>query len=58
MPNARPSMLLDQHARRASEIDAINGMAVTLGREMGIPTPYNQSLTAVVKAREAGFARC
>jgi 2-dehydropantoate 2-reductase len=57
MPNARPSMLLDQHARRASEIDAINGMAVTLGREMGIETPYNESLSAVVRAREAGFAR-
>ncbi|MGI9494275.1 MAG: ketopantoate reductase family protein [Geminicoccaceae bacterium] len=53
MPKARPSMLLDHHARRPSEIDAINGMAVTLGREMGIETPYNESLTAVVKAREA-----
>ena len=57
MPNARPSMLLDHHARRPSEIDAINGMASTLGRETGIPTPYNETLTAVVKAREAGFRR-
>ena len=56
MPNARPSMLLDHHARRPSEIDAINGMAVTLGRQMGIETPYNESLTAVVKAREAGWS--
>jgi len=55
MPNARPSMLLDQHARRASEIDAINGMAVTLGREMGIETPFNEALSAVVRAREAGW---
>lgn len=53
MPNARPSMLLDHHARRTSEIDAINGMAVTLGRELGIETPYNESLSAVVRAREA-----
>ena len=53
MPYARPSMLLDHDAERPSEIDAINGMAVTLGREMGIETPYNESLTAVVKAREA-----
>ncbi|MGI9485271.1 MAG: ketopantoate reductase family protein [Geminicoccaceae bacterium] len=58
MPNARPSMLLDHHGRRPSEIDAINGMASTLGRETGIPTPYNETLTAVVKAREAGFIRC
>lgn len=56
MPDARPSMLLDHHARRGSEIDAINGMAVTLGREFGIATPYNEALTVVVKAREAGFA--
>ncbi len=57
MPNARPSMLLDHHAERPSEIDAINGMAVTLGREIGIPTPYNETLTAVVKGHEAGFMR-
>ncbi len=56
MPNARPSMLLDHHVRRSSEIDAINGMAVTLGREAGIATPYNETLTAVIKARETGFA--
>lgn len=56
MPGARPSMLLDHHARRASEIDAINGMAATLGREMGMATPYNETLTAVVRAKEAGWA--
>lgn len=56
MPHARPSMLLDHHARRPSEIDAINGMVPVLGKELGIPTPYNQVLTAVVKARETAFA--
>lgn len=55
MPNARPSMLLDHHARRPSEIDAINGMAEVLGAELGIPTPFNQTLSAVVRAREAAF---
>jgi len=55
MPQARPSMLLDHHARRASEIDAINGMAVELGRELGIATPYNEVLTAVIRQREATF---
>jgi 2-dehydropantoate 2-reductase len=55
MPDARPSMLLDHHARRPSEIDAINGMAVELGRQLGIPTPYNEVLTAVIRQREAGF---
>ena len=55
MPDARPSMLLDHHARRPSEIDAINGMAVQLGRELGIATPYNEVLSAVIRQREAGF---
>jgi 2-dehydropantoate 2-reductase len=55
MPNARPSMLLDHQARRASEIDAINGMALVLGQETGIETPYNETLTAVVRAREAAW---
>jgi len=55
MPDARPSMLLDHHARRASEIDAINGMAVELGRRLGIATPYNEVLTAVIRQREASF---
>ncbi|MDF1750043.1 MAG: 2-dehydropantoate 2-reductase [Alphaproteobacteria bacterium] len=55
MPKARPSMLLDHHAKRPSEIDAINGMAATLGGQLGIPTPYNETLTAIVKLREAAF---
>jgi 2-dehydropantoate 2-reductase len=55
MPDARPSMLLDHHAKRPSEIDAINGMAVELGRELGIPTPYNEVLSAVIRQREQGF---
>lgn len=55
MPDARPSMLLDHRAGRPSEIDAINGMAVELGRQLGIPTPYNEVLTAVIRQREAGF---
>ena len=56
MPNARPSMLLDHHARRPSEIDAINGMAEIIGAEIGIPTPYNETLSAVVRDRETRFA--
>ena len=55
MPKARPSMLLDHHARRPSEIDAINGMAVELGKKLDIPTPYNEALTAVVRQRERHF---
>lgn len=57
MPGARPSMLLDHMNRRPSEIDAINGMTPVLGAELGIPTPYNQALCAVVRAREEQFKR-
>ncbi|MEP1206340.1 MAG: 2-dehydropantoate 2-reductase [Rhizobiaceae bacterium] len=55
MPKARPSMLLDHLARRPSEIDAINGMAPVLGEELGIATPYNQTLSAIVRDRESQF---
>ena len=55
MPNARPSMLLDHHSKRRSEIDAINGMAVELGQKMGIVTPYNEVLSAVVRRLEEAF---
>lgn len=57
MPGARPSMLLDHMANRPSEIDVINGMAVVLGTETGIPTPYNETLSAIVRARERSFGR-
>ena len=45
MPNARPSMLLDHMAGRTSELDAINGIIPTMGRALGIPTPFNDTLT-------------
>ncbi len=55
MPNARPSMLLDHKARRHSELDAINGQVPELGRALGIPTPFNDTLVAVLRQREAAF---
>ncbi len=55
MPDARPSMLLDHKARRPSELDAINGQVPKLGRELGIPTPFNDTLVAVLRQREAAF---
>lgn len=56
MPGARPSMLLDHMAGRVSELDAINGMVPVLGRELGMPTPYNDTLTAILRHREARFS--
>ncbi len=55
MPDARPSMLLDHHAKRRSEIDAINGQVPLKAEELSLEAPYNQTLAAVVRSREAEF---
>ena len=52
MPEAKPSMLLDYENKRFSEIGAINGMVLTLGKSAGIKTPYNEIITSIVKHKE------
>ena len=46
------SMLQDVTRGRRTEIDFLNGRISELGREHGIPTPYNDVLTALIKFRE------
>ena len=53
--NARPSMFLDHLANKRSEIMFINGKVPNLGREVGIPTPFNDTLTALVINKEKKF---
>lgn len=48
----KSSMLQDVERGRRTEIDAINGMIVHYGRELGIPTPVNEVLVAAVKGIE------
>jgi len=55
IPNARPSMLLDHLAGRKAEIDNINGAIPREGAKLGIATPVNSMLVALLKAKEAGF---
>ena len=55
MPNASPSLRLDHLAGKPSEIDAINGIVSVLGARHGIDTPFNETLTAIIRAREATF---
>lgn len=43
------SMYDDWKAGRRTEIDALNGFIVQKGRELGIPTPVNEALTAMIK---------
>jgi 2-dehydropantoate 2-reductase len=42
---------------KRTEIDALNGFVVRRGAELGVPTPVNQSLLALVKLREMQFER-
>jgi 2-dehydropantoate 2-reductase len=48
----KASMLQDVEARRATEIDYLNGGIGRFGRELGVPTPMNDAVTALVKALE------
>ena len=52
IPNARPSMLLDHIAGRASEIDAINGAIPPAASAVGLAAPYNEVISGLVRAKE------
>lgn len=43
------SMYDDWKAGRPTEIDYLNGFIVRKGRELGVPTPVNEALTAMIK---------
>jgi 2-dehydropantoate 2-reductase len=45
----------DLERGKRTEIDALNGFVVRRGDGLGVPTPVNQSLLALVKLREAQF---
>ena len=55
IPNASPSMRLDHLAGRPSEVDVINGAGGRAQPRAGIRAPYNESLCAVLRQREARF---
>ncbi|MGH9147353.1 MAG: ketopantoate reductase family protein [Vicinamibacterales bacterium] len=42
---------------KRTEVDALNGLVVRRGAALGVPTPVNQSLLALVKLREARIER-
>ena len=46
------SMLYDLRNGAKTEVDFINGAVVAAGRRAAVPTPYNETLTALLKARE------
>jgi len=51
----RSSMGQDFDHRRKTEIDAINGAVVREAQPLGIPVPFNQAVTDLVKAIEKSF---
>ena len=52
IPKARPSMLLDHMAGRMSEIEAINGAIPVAAKVAGLQAPYNEVISALVRAKE------
>lgn len=51
----KASMLQDVEARRQTEIDFLNGGIARFGRELGVPTPAHDTITALVKGVEASW---
>ncbi|MGD0397359.1 MAG: ketopantoate reductase family protein [Syntrophobacteraceae bacterium] len=51
----RSSMGQDVDKKKKTEIDAINGAVVRFGKEAGIPTPVNRTLTLLMKVLEAQY---
>jgi 2-dehydropantoate 2-reductase len=51
----KASMLQDVEARRATEIDYLNGGIAHFGREQSVSTPMNDAVTALIKGLEASW---
>jgi 2-dehydropantoate 2-reductase len=54
MPGQLSSTAQDMARGKPSEIDHLNGFVVRRGRELGVATPVNETLHALVKLVEAG----
>jgi 2-dehydropantoate 2-reductase len=51
----KASMLQDVEARRATEVDFLNGGIGRFGRELAVPTPLNDAITQLIHALEASW---
>jgi len=45
-------MLQDVLARRQTEVDFMNGAIVNWGEKLGVPTPLNKTMWALIKGLE------
>ena len=48
----KPSMQQHVEAGKRTEIDALNGAVVRLAREAGVPVPFNEAITMLIKGLE------
>ncbi len=55
--DAKSSMAYDLESGHPSEIEHINGAVVAFGRRTGTPTPYNDAMVRLIKARETVLSR-
>jgi 2-dehydropantoate 2-reductase len=51
--DSKSSMAFDLQSGHPSEIDHINGAVCAAGRRTGVPTPYNDAMVRLIKAKEA-----
>jgi 2-dehydropantoate 2-reductase len=51
----KASMLQDVESRRETEVDYLNGGIVRFGSELGVPTPLNEAILALVKGLERSW---
>jgi len=51
----KASMLQDVEARRATEVDFLNGGIADFGGRLGVPTPAHEAIRALVKGVEASW---
>ncbi len=51
----RSSTLQDIEKKQKTEIDTLNGAIAALGKSLGVPTPYNDALTLIIRAIEFAY---
>jgi 2-dehydropantoate 2-reductase len=52
----RPSMLEDVAARRETEVESINGALVREAERVGLATPFQRAVYALVRGKEASYS--
>jgi 2-dehydropantoate 2-reductase len=53
----KASMLQDVEAHRQTEVEFLNGGIARFGRELGVATPLNDAITALIKGVEASWTQ-